>query len=209
MLKGLRARRDGVKRMDLIDLYDRYRADPRFDDLRGPGIRLVPGRGNERPLAMIVGEAPGALDNTIAAPFRGASGRVLESLMELAKLDEGNSFVTNVVKYRPPGGRTPFASEILASREYLREEWRILGKPRVVVAIGAVAWFSLLKKGTLSHDRLSEVIGTPIPEKDGVTLWPMYHPASGLADPDIRPVMEDHWESLGRWLKREHLVKED
>jgi uracil-DNA glycosylase family 4 len=186
----------------LADVYEAYRSDRRFDHLRTEGIVLVPGEGSSRPKVLIVGEAPGATENTQRRPFVGASGRVLRSLIEdSAELESQQYFITNTVKYRPPGNRLPTRDEIEASKPYLRQEWSALGGPSIIVAVGAAALLALKppqsKINTLSH------AGVPVSLTNGAALWPMIHPAYGLRNPNVRPDMEAHWEALGRFVREE------
>ncbi len=188
--------------MLLPDIYDAYRADHRFDHLRSTGIVLVPGEGSSRPNVFIVGEAPGAMENTHKRPFVGASGAVLRSLIrDAAGLEERDWFITNVVKYRPPGNRTPEPQEIDASVPYLRREYASLGSPAVIVAVGGVA-FSVFRPEGERGGILSRS-GEPITLKGGKALWPMIHPAYGLRNSQARPAMEKHWEQFGIWYREE------
>jgi uracil-DNA glycosylase len=204
--------------VDLNDVYENIRENDCWDELRGPGIVLVKGRGNSRdPMAMIVGEAPGATENTKRRPFCGPSGRVLKQLMDLAGLyaedqlpwgndgdgdsgmevaSTGNSFITNVVKYRPPGNRTPTTREIHFGQMELREEWKAIGRPRLLVAVGAVA------RAALVPAELSLRPGQWAALKDGQTyVWVQYHPAWGLRQGNKgRETMENQWEAMGEWI---------
>jgi uracil-DNA glycosylase family 4 len=196
-----------VARSDLDAIYARVEADPYWDHLRGPGIRLVPGFGSYAPEVLVVGEAPGATENTRLRPFCGASGRVLLELMALSDLrvedrsevpdgtgDQfvANTFMTNVVKYHPLGNRTPTVGEALYARDVLREEWAALGKPRVIVAVGNTAQ-TALGVGPPLNPR-----GVPY-YRSGTTFWPMYHPAFAMRHKAVRQEVEGHWEELGRW----------
>jgi uracil-DNA glycosylase family 4 len=186
----------------LADVYEGIRADPAFDHLRTTGIVLVPGEGSSRPKLFIVGEAPGATENTLKRPFVGASGRVLRSLIkDSAELEPQDYFITNAVKYRPPGNRNPEMEEIQASKPYLRQEYSALGSPPILVAVGGIALQALkpphMKVGTLSH------AGKPQELPGGRTLWPMIHPAYGLRNASARPLMEQHWIDFGIWFREE------
>lgn len=203
---------------DLEDVYESVRDDPRWDHLRQPGIVLVKGRGQTDPeecLAMVVGEAPGATENGQRRPFCGPSGKVLKGLMATADLwaedrwSDGseeypetigevpaNAFITNVVKYRPPGNRTPNAREIMFGAEALRQEWAALGRPKLIVAVGATARSAL----TPVERRIAPGDWVLLP--DGETyVWVHYHPAFGLRRPDMRPTMERQWEEMGAWIR--------
>lgn len=190
---------------DLADIYEAYRSDRAFDHLRSQHIVLVPGEGSTRPSVLIVGEAPGAMENTVRRPFVGASGQVLRSLMvDAAVLSPKDWYITNVVKYRPPGNRTPTSDEIAASVPYLRQEYAALGGPAAIVAVGGVALMALRPPGETRG--ILSVAGTPLTLPGGKALWPMIHPAYGLRNPAARPTMEQHWTALGDWLREEGLV---
>lgn len=176
----------------------------------------VTGEGNERnPIAMLIGEAPGAQEEIKGRPFVGKSGLVLRDLMkiaglwldnaECAPLDLANAWLTNVVKFRPPGNRTPTEPEIRAFRRLLKTEWRLIGRPSLIIPIGAVAlraitgrWVSI----TRASGKCQTVTGS---QGTLMHVWPMLHPAYGLRNPALRPVMERDWQRLAKWrqdLKR-------
>jgi DNA polymerase len=187
--------------MSLAEIYDDYRTDPAFDHLRTEGIVLVPGEGSPRPRVLVVGEAPGASENTAKRPFVGASGKVLRSLIEdVAKLHQADYFITNTVKYRPAGNRTPDWKEIAASVPYLRREFIALGRPPVLVAVGAVPRAALDSNSVVRGGSLVNG-GKRFDLGDGRTLVTMVHPAYALRNRNYRPEMEKHWEELGRWLR--------
>lgn len=185
---------------DLDELYDAYRCDPAFAGLRQEHIRLVPGIGTREPAALLVGEAPGATENLRQVPFCGPSGKLLRQLMSLAGLSEENSYITNVVKYRPPLNRTPTQQEVIDSLSYLREEYKLLGRPRLVVALGSVAKVALARdiKGSISN-----LAGTMI-ERKGTAYWFMFHPSYVLRQRNASSTMYEkarqHWVALGEWL---------
>lgn len=190
-------------RESLAEVYDAYRADSRFDHLRRDGIVLVPGEGSSRPKVFIVGEAPGATENTSRRPFVGASGRVIRSLMtDVAGLTPEDWFITNTVKYRPAGNRTPEWNEVEASLPYLRREYAAVGTPPVLVAVGGVAW-GALKPETHRRAGILNIAGTQVELAGGKALWPMAHPAYALRNEKYRPTMESHWESFGEWFREE------
>jgi DNA polymerase len=180
----------------LEDVYDAYREDPAFADLRTTGIVLVPGDGHRAPNIMIVGEAPGATENTAVRPFVGASGRILRSLIEdVAELDSSEYFITNVVKYRPPGNRTPYPEEVDASIPYLRREWTALGCPSVLVAVGGTALSALAP----SLSGITKLAGRPHDLPGARRLWPMIHPRWAINNPERQEALEQHWNQFRLW----------
>jgi len=204
-----------VDEAGLIDLWEEIEQDPAFAHLRTPGISLVPGIGSYRPLAMVVGEAPGATENSRREPFCGASGLVLHQLMALAGLyarrvsslhkgDEPapyydpNVWLTNAIKYRPAGNRTPNVRETLTAQPYLRREWYLVGRPRLIVCVGSTA------ANTLNvHTPSAMVKGELYRLRDNRT-WVsyQYHPAFGLRGGENRQeVLERQWEHMGAMIR--------
>src|SRR3989344_7953985 len=67
----------------------------------------VIGEGSHNAKIMFTGEAPGRNEAETGRPFCGASGRVLDELLQSIGLDRKEVYVTNIVKDRPPDNRDP------------------------------------------------------------------------------------------------------
>ena len=205
MIRPSETDRTELERIELKHLGWRATKAP---DLHG---QYVGGEGeDEHPRVMIIGEAPGAEEVMRKRPFVGPAGRVLRQLMEVARLSttisptvlEPNCWLTNVVKFRPPRNRTPFPAEIMSVRHLLREEWKAVGAPRVVIAVGGVALHAVLGK----RESVLYTSGEPqqfysLRSHVDVFLWPMIHPSYGLRNKSAQPMMERDWEHLGGWLR--------
>lgn len=117
-------------RNKLKQLYDRYANDPVFEHLRLPDINFVPGSGILNPSAMLVGEAPGSIENARAMPFVGPAGVQLNKLLVRADIDISQLYFTNVLKYWPrtieQKTRPPSNEEIQYAKKYLLEEIEIV-----------------------------------------------------------------------------------
>ncbi len=194
------------EKFDILDAIEK-RAK-RLQRLHFPDLssNYVPGEG-DNPIAMIIGEAPGAQEDIKKRPFIGASGQVLRRLMYTAGLhatalpsSPPNCWLTNVVKFRPPGNRNPTTQEIQAFRALLRIEWRAIGQPGIIIPVGKIALtavmgheMSILKvAGKVSHRRAST----------GQTLhiWPMIHPRYALSNKSAQPALDADWQELASWL---------
>lgn len=186
-----------VNRVALSILYDNMRSDMLFDHFRQIHGRLVEGEGPNNPDCMIIGEAPGGEELTAGRPFVGRAGRVLRQLMHFAGLStESNTWLTNVVKYRPERNRTPYYVEIRNSMPYLRKEHRLIGKPQIIIPVGTPAWVAVTM-GTSGG--IMRVAGR-MQMRKGYYVWPMIHPSYALRNESMRPTVEHHWEKLGDWL---------
>lgn len=153
----------------LSEIYTDIEKDPAFAHLRTPGIRIVEGySAGESSEIMFIGEAPGEEENRTGVPFSGNAGEKFHELLDSIELFD--FFVTNVLKYRPPGNRDPYPSEVRAAKPYLLREIQAV-RPRLVVTLGKIAtgvFFSM--------DKFRAVRGKVF-MKRGVRILPLYHPA--------------------------------
>lgn len=145
---------------------------------------------------VIIGEAPGAQEDRQGVPFVGESGKILRHELERNGLAE-NTYITNLVKCRPPGNRTPTAKEIKACRPYLDEELERL-RPEYVVTAGAPATKTLFRGKTKITQFHGEVIQNP---KVPYLGMPIYHPAFTLRDPSKLPGLRDDLGRLARLIR--------
>ena len=135
----------------------------------------VPGAGEVPAAVAFVGIAPGRFggDRT-GTPFSGdRSGKLLRAMIGRAGL--GSVFITNLVRCNPRDergrNRDPDAEEIANCRDHLESELAIV-KPRVIACLGQIAWRELAGRKALFDPVHPETI-----QSNGVTLFPMYHPA--------------------------------
>jgi uracil-DNA glycosylase family 4 len=151
---------------------------------------VVPGEGSSHSIVMFVGEAPGEQEDEQGRPFVGAAGKLLTELLESVGLRRDDVFITNTVKCRPPNNRPPRKDEAAACRGYLERQIQLL-HPQVICPMGNSAIRALLS----SEESVSEIHGVTF-EKDGITYFPMYHPAAALYAFSLRKVMEEDFRKL-------------
>ncbi len=154
---------------------------------------IVPGEGSHTADVMLVGEAPGASEDEQGRPFVGRSGRFLDELLAEAGLAREDVFITNVVKARPPGNRDPRADEVAHHLPFLDAQLEVI-RPRLLVPLGRHA----LKRFAPGM-AIGEVHGHVV-QRDGRTLFPMYHPAAALHNPRLMPTLADDARALMRAL---------
>ena len=137
--------------------------------------RVVPGAGEIPAEVAFVGLAPGRFggDRT-GIPFSGdRSGDLLRRMIRCAGLR--HVFITNVVRCNPRDSRgrnrDPDAQEIANCRSHLEAELALV-RPRLIVALGRIAWRELAGRST----KFSPVDALPMRIGDR-WLQPMYHPA--------------------------------
>ncbi|BAA79385.2 uracil-DNA glycosylase [Aeropyrum pernix K1] len=160
--------------------------------LHATRTHAVPGEGPGEAGVMVVGEAPGRMEDRLGRPFVGPAGKLLDSLLELAGLSRGEVYITNVVKCRPPGNRDPREEEIEACLPYLVEQISLI-RPRLVIAVGRHAGRTLFRLAGLRWPGLARARGRVWRGRIGgveLLIAVTYHPAAALYNPGLRGELE-------------------
>lgn len=128
---------------------------------------------------MIIGEAPGKNEDEKNIPFTGASGKILDLLLESINLSRNDVFITNIVKCRPPKNRDPKNIEIKKCTPYLKAQIKAIN-PKIIITLGRHS----TKIITGLNETITELQGKPIniKDKNGIDriVIPMFHPAVAL-----------------------------
>lgn len=168
-----------TKAEELHKLYSKYPTCASIPiDTQG-ATKIVYGEGNPNAKIMLVGEAPGQKEDELGRPFVGRSGELLTKTLHSLGADRKDVFITNVVKCRPPNNRTPTPQEVdLYKKYFLIPEIRII-KPKVIVAVGSVAFKALLEDVATSISKARGLLY----KKSNILIIPTYHPAYILRNP--------------------------
>ena len=97
--------------------------------------QLVFGEGSPDADIVFIGEAPGKKEDEMGVPFVGASGQFLNDMLQSIHLNRNQIYITNIVKYRPPGNRDPLPQEKEAFLPYLERQLDVI-QPLLVVTLG-------------------------------------------------------------------------
>ncbi|HYU48254.1 MAG TPA: uracil-DNA glycosylase [Terriglobales bacterium] len=151
--------------------------------------QIVFGVGNAAAELMFVGEGPGADEDLQGEPFVGRAGQLLNNMIKAMGTTREQVYIANVVKCRPPGNRTPEREECETCSPFLMRQIAAI-KPKVVVALGAVAAKTLLAMNSSMaqlrgrfYDFKPAGVRSSDPNWDGCKLAVTYHPAFLLRDP--------------------------
>ena len=159
--------------------------------LKDNGNKLVFSDGHLDSKIMIVGEAPGQREDEIGKPFMGEAGLLLNKMLKAIQLDRDETYITNVVNFRPPNNRKPDPSEIHRYKYFLIEHISII-EPKILVLMGSTAMEALFgSKMKISKERgqWKELI---IKNKNYKTII-TFHPAYLLRQPEQKKYS---WEDL-------------
>ena len=166
--------------------------------------QIVFGVGNPKTELMFIGEAPGADEDEQGEPFVGRAGQLLNNMIKAMGISREQVYIANIIKCRPPNNRTPERDECETCSPYLMRQIAAI-KPKVIVALGAVAaktllavnesmanlrgrWYEFRPAGARSND----------PNWTSAKLAVTYHPAFLLRDPRQK---KEAWKDLQMVMK--------
>lgn len=187
----LRAIRDAVVNLSESPLYD-YRVSN--------GYYPVIGQGDHYADIMFIGEAPGKNEAETGRPFCGASGRVLDELLESIDLKREDVYVTNILKDRPPNNRDPLKSEIELYTPFLEQQIEII-QPKVIATLGRFSMEFILRHfgAFQANQKISQLHGTVVKVRTSygrVSVVPLFHPAAALYNASQRETLEKDFKVL-------------
>jgi uracil-DNA glycosylase family 4 len=154
--------------------------------------QIVFGVGNPRAELMFIGEAPGADEDIQGEPFVGRAGQLLTNMIKAMGLSRQDVYIANIIKCRPPGNRTPERDECETCSPFLFRQIEVV-KPKVIVALGAVAAKTLLAVNA----SMGELRGRWYDFRN-TKLAVTYHPAFLLRDPRQK---KETWKDLQMVMK--------
>jgi DNA polymerase len=166
--------------------------------------QIVFGVGNPKTELMFIGEAPGADEDQQGEPFVGRAGQLLNNMIKAMGISREQVYIANIIKCRPPNNRTPERDECETCSPFVMRQIVAI-KPKVIVALGAVAaktllavndsmanlrgrWYDFRPAGVRSND----------PEWVSAKLAVTYHPAFLLRDPRQK---KEAWKDLQMVMK--------
>jgi len=156
---------------------------------------LVFGEGNPDADVMFIGEAPGFYEDREGRPFVGRAGKLLDKLIDEIGWKRSETYITNIVKRRPPENRDPFPEEIAAYAPYLSRQIEIID-PKIIAPLGRFAMNYFLPDAKISKDQ-------------GKLFWwgerlvmPLYHPAAALRSTGVLDNLKLSFTKLPVALKK-------
>ncbi len=155
---------------------------------------LVFGFGTPDARIVLVGEAPGAREDADGVPFVGASGKLLDRMLERIQLRRDDIYIANVLKCRPPVNRNPRPEEIETCIPFLFQQLDAVA-PRVVGTLGNFATRVL----TGRREGITKLRGQTFQVRSR-TVVPMYHPAAALHNGSLRGEIEADFERLATFV---------
>ena len=169
-----------------------------------------PSDGPREAELVIVGEAPSHAEVRQQLPFAGASGQLLNMVLEHNDFHRRDVFVTNTVLCKPEQKTNVPSAAVKACSDRLHREINDR-KPRTIMAVGNPASRSIL---STSEGITSLRIGPSKQSNNypGVRIIPTFHPAASLYNPGVFPDIVADFKKIRRpdvssnWAPPEYIV---
>ena len=156
---------------------------------------LVFGEGDLDALVLFIGEAPGYNEDIQRRPFVGRGGQLLNKILEAIGWKREDVYITNIVKRRPPENRDPLPDEIVAYQPYLTRQIEIINPP-IIVTLGRFSMNYFLPEAKISRDH------GKIFYINGRLVYPIYHPAAALRNPNMMIEFQKDMKKLPSLVKK-------
>lgn len=163
--------------------------------LSEPGELLVFGEGPDQARLLFIGEAPGEQEALTGRPFVGNAGRLLNKYLVKSDIHREKAYLTNVIKVRPPGNRTPRISEVKEALPVLLRQIELV-RPEIIVCLGSIAVQAVIDRKA----KITEIRGN-WQEKDGIRIMPTYHPSAVFRDENKRELLKQDLSEVGTALR--------
>lgn len=106
--------------------------------LKSNSKNIVLGEGNIDSPIMLIGEAPGEIEDKVGNPFKGESGELLDKMLIAINIKRQNTYTSYAINFRPPEDRKPTSPEIKRYSNFLKEHISIID-PKIIILMGSTA----------------------------------------------------------------------
>jgi len=150
-------------------------------NLKRTAKSLVFSDGNPQAKLMLIGEAPGRDEDIQVIPFVGRTGQLLDKMLAAIGYNRENTYITNVIPWRPPGNRAPTSQETEICRPFIERHIELVN-PDCILILGGSSAKTLMK----TNDSIMKLRGKWIDfttANKTVKAIPTLHPAYLLRQP--------------------------
>ena len=107
-------------------------------NLKKNSKNLNMGDGDINSSIMLIGEAPGKIEDEVGQSFLGEVGSLLKKMLSAISINIDKVYCTYSVNFRPPEDRKPTAQEIKRYSAFLKEHISIIN-PKIIILMGSTA----------------------------------------------------------------------
>jgi len=121
-------------------------------NLKKNSKNVIMGDGDLNSPLMLIGEAPGKVEDETNSTFQGEIGSLLNKMLLAINIKREKVYTTYSVNFRTPEDRKPTAQEIKRYSVFLKEHISIIN-PKIVILMGSTAMESLTGLNKISNER--------------------------------------------------------
>ncbi len=128
--------------------------------LKNNSKSLVMGNGDINSPIMLIGEAPGELEDISGNSFQGDVGALLKKMLSAINIKIEKIYSTYSINFRPPEDRKPSAQEIKRYSMFLKDHISIIN-PKILILMGSTAMEAvtgLSNKISIERGKWKEII---------------------------------------------------
>ena len=166
--------------------------------LQKTATNLVFSDGNSNSKVMVIGEAPGEEEDKTGKPFKGKAGILLDKMLNAIGQNRNNTYITNIIFWRPPGNRNPTEEEINICLPFVLKHIELIN-PKVLILAGAIAAKTVLRENKGIIQLRGKWHNLFISKSINIKTMPIFHPAFLLRQPSRK---KETWDDLKK-IKKE------
>ena len=121
-------------------------------NLKESSKKLILGDGDINSPIMLIGEAPGKIEEQSGSTFQGEIGSLLKKMLLAINIKRENVYTTYSVNFRPPEDRKPTVQEIKRYSIFLKGHISIIN-PEIVILMGSTAMEAITGLNKISNER--------------------------------------------------------
>jgi len=121
-------------------------------NLKKNSKNVIMGDGDLNSPIMLIGEAPGVVEDESNSTFQGEIGSLLNKMLLAINIKREKVYTTYSINFKTPEDRKPTAQEIKRYSVFLKEHISIID-PKIVILMGSTAMQSITGLHKISNER--------------------------------------------------------
>ena len=122
-------------------------------NLKNNSKNLILGDGDINSPIMLIGEAPGKIEDDSGNSFQGEIGALLKKMLKAINIEIEKAYTSYSINFRPPEDRKPTSQEIKRYSIFLKEHISIIN-PKIIILMGGTAMEAVTGlNGQISKER--------------------------------------------------------
>ena len=143
----------GTAKIDQLSILQKQINSIENCNLKKNSKNMVMGNGEINSSIMLIGEAPGEMEDSSGHLFQGDAGSLLKKMLSAININMEKVYLTYAINFRPPQDRKPTSQEIKRYSVFLKEHISIID-PKIIILMGSTAMEAVTGfNGRISNER--------------------------------------------------------